>query len=72
VEVDTLFIDEGFGTLDPETLDQVMDRIDDLRSGGRAVGVVSHVSELRTRITTQLHVQPTRTGSHVAIAHADA
>ena len=71
LEVDTLFIDEGFGTLDPETLDQVMDRIDDLRSGGRAVGVVSHVGELRDRIPTQVHVQPGRTGSRIAIAHAD-
>ncbi len=72
VEVDTLFIDEGFGTLDAETLDQVMDRIDDLRSGGRAVGVVSHVGELRSRITTQVHVEPGRTGSRIAIAHGDA
>jgi exonuclease SbcC len=71
VEVDTLFIDEGFGTLDPETLDQVMDRIDDLRSGGRAVGVVSHVNELRNRITTQVHVHPGRSGSRIAIAHGD-
>ena len=80
VEVDTLFIDEGFGTLDPETLDQVMDRIDDLRSGGRAVGVVSHVSELRSRITTQLHVRrrgpartsPSPTGTHRVARMADA
>ena len=42
--------------LDAETLDDVMDRIDALRAGGRTVGVVSHVTELRGRIPTQVHV----------------
>jgi exonuclease SbcC len=63
--VDTLFVDEGFSSLDPDTLDDVMDRIDALRSGGRTVGVVSHVTELRSRIPTQLHVEATRSGSTV-------
>ncbi|MEO9328173.1 SMC family ATPase [Gordonia aurantiaca] len=54
--LDTIFIDEGFGTLDPEALDLVMGVLDDLRSGGRVVGVVSHVDELRARIPAQLHV----------------
>jgi len=67
VRVDTLFVDEGFGMLDPETLDDVMDRIDGLRAGGRTVGVVSHVSELRTRIPTQVHVAKTRTGSTIEV-----
>jgi exonuclease SbcC len=66
-EIETLFVDEGFGTLDADTLDDVMDRLDELRAGGRAVGVVSHVSELRNRIPTQLHVDKTRTGSTVAV-----
>ena len=65
--VDTLFIDEGFGMLDPETLDDVMDRIDALRAGGRTVGVVSHVTELRARIPTQVHVERGRAGSSVAV-----
>jgi exonuclease SbcC len=65
--VDTLFIDEGFGMLDPETLDDVMDRIDALRAGGRTVGVVSHVTELRGRIPTQVHVERGRTGSRVSV-----
>lgn len=69
-EVETLFVDEGFGTLDADTLDDVMDRLDDLRAGGRAVGVVSHVSELRNRIPTQLHVEKRRTGSVVAVRTA--
>ncbi len=64
-EIETLFVDEGFGTLDAETLDDVMDRLDSLRAGGRSVGVVSHVGELRTRIPTQLHVRKTPHGSSV-------
>ncbi len=66
-EIDTLFVDEGFGTLDADTLDDVMDRLDGLRAGGRTVGVVSHVPELRTRIPTQLHVQKRRDGSSLAV-----
>jgi exonuclease SbcC len=69
-EIETLFVDEGFGTLDPDTLDDVMDRLDDLRTGGRAVGVVSHVSELRNRIPTQLHVEKRRNGSAVSVRTA--
>ncbi len=66
-EIDTLFVDEGFGTLDADTLDDVMDRLDGLRAGGRTVGVVSHVSEMRNRIPTQVHVEKHRTGSTVAV-----
>jgi DNA repair protein SbcC/Rad50 len=67
VEVDTLFVDEGFGTLDADTLDDVMDRLDGLRAGGRTVGVVSHVSELRNRIPTQVHVHKGRSGSSITV-----
>jgi DNA repair protein SbcC/Rad50 len=69
-EIETLFVDEGFGTLDADTLDDVMDRLDDLRAGGRAVGVVSHVSEMRNRIPTQLHVDKHRDGSSVRVRTA--
>lgn len=62
-EIGTLFVDEGFGTLDEDTLDGVLDILDGLRDGGRAVGIVSHVAELRTRIPAQLKVTKTRTGS---------
>jgi exonuclease SbcC len=62
-DVDTLFIDEGFGSLDPDTLEDVMDTLETLRDGGRVVGLVSHVPELRSRITTQLEVVKGRTGS---------
>jgi exonuclease SbcC len=64
-DIDTLFIDEGFGTLDSETLDDVMDTLDALRDGGRVLGIVSHVPEMRTRIPTQLQIRKDRSGSHV-------
>ncbi|MEV0383764.1 AAA family ATPase [Nonomuraea sp. NPDC050643] len=67
-ELGTLFVDEGFGTLDEDTLDGVLDILDGLRDGGRAVGIVSHVAELRSRITAQLRVSKSRTGSTLSLA----
>lgn len=64
-DIDTLFVDEGFGTLDEDTLEEVMDVLDRLRDGGRAVGVVSHVADLRHRITGRLQVVKTAAGSHI-------
>ncbi len=69
-DLDTLFVDEGFGSLDAETLDDVMDTLDSLREGGRVVGVVSHVTHLRERIPTQLHVEKRRHGSTVRTVHS--
>ncbi|MET1060687.1 MAG: SMC family ATPase [Nocardioides sp.] len=71
-DLDTLFVDEGFGALDADTLDDVMGTLDGLRDGGRVVGVVSHVGELRTRIPTQLVVTKQRAGStvHVGRSHS--
>ncbi|MGQ4616454.1 AAA family ATPase [Nocardia sp. R7R-8] len=63
--LDTLFIDEGFGSLDADTLDAVMGVLDDLRAGGRVVGVVSHVDEMRQRIPSRLHVVRGRDGSRL-------
>ena len=65
--LESLFVDEGFGSLDSDTLDEVMDVLDGLREGGRIVGVVSHVGELRQRIPTQLHVRKHETGSTVSV-----
>jgi exonuclease SbcC len=65
--LDTLFVDEGFGMLDANTLDEVMDTLDELRAGGRVVGLVSHVEELRDRIPTRLRVHKSRTGSRVEL-----
>jgi exonuclease SbcC len=58
VDMGTLFIDEGFGSLDPDTLDDVMGVLDRLRAGGRVVGIVSHVQELKTRISDRIEVIP--------------
>jgi exonuclease SbcC len=65
--LDTLFVDEGFGMLDANTLDEVMDTLDELRAGGRVVGLVSHVEELRHRIPTRLRVHKSRTGSRTEL-----
>ncbi|MBB5807663.1 exonuclease SbcC [Saccharothrix ecbatanensis] len=65
--LDTLFIDEGFGTLDAETLELVMTTLDELRAGGRVVGLVSHVEELRQRIPTRLRVRKAREGSSLEL-----
>ena len=62
-DLQTLFVDEGFGSLDEESLEQVMAVLDTLREGGRAVGIVSHVTELRTRIPNQLQVLKQQGGS---------
>jgi exonuclease SbcC len=65
--IEALFVDEGFGTLDEQTLDEVMDVLDGLREGGRIVGLVSHVAELRQRIPAQVEVHKGRTGSTLAL-----
>ncbi len=63
VDLDTLFIDEGFGSLDSGTLDQVMGVIDDLRDRGRVIGIVSHVAELKERVPERLEVRHLPDGS---------
>ncbi|GAB7029471.1 SMC family ATPase [Streptomyces sp. NPDC021749] len=63
--LDTLFIDEGFGSLDEQTLDEVLDVLDSLRERDRSVGIVSHVADLKARIPAQLEVVKSRTGSAV-------
>ncbi|MGE9784167.1 AAA family ATPase [Janibacter sp. G368] len=67
LEFGTLFVDEGFGSLDQDSLEQVLDVLDALRDGGRCVGVVSHVSEMRTRIPTQVRVDKAQHGSTVTV-----
>ena len=65
--MEALFVDEGFGTLDEDTLDEVMNVLDGLREGGRIVGIVSHVAELRQRIPAQIHVRKGQHGSSVTV-----
>lgn len=66
VSLETMFIDEGFGTLDPESLDQAIEALIDIQSSGRLVGIISHVPELRERIDARLEVTATQTGSTTA------
>ena len=63
VDLDTLFIDEGFGSLDAATLDEVMAVIDDLRDRGRVIGIVSHVPDLKDRVPERLEVRRLPDGS---------
>ena len=57
IKVETLFIDEGFGSLSEEALSTVMDALEKLHRKGRSVGIISHIAELRERISTQIQVQ---------------
>jgi exonuclease SbcC len=63
VKVESLFIDEGFGSLDSDTLGVAMDALDALQSLGRKVGVISHVQEMTERISTKVLVRPAGGGS---------
>lgn len=63
IQLDTMFIDEGFGTLDPESLDAAIECLVDLQGDGRIVGVISHVQELKDRIEVKLEVSSTNKGS---------
>ena len=65
--IEALFVDEGFGSLDEETLEEVMTVLDSLREGGRMVGIVSHVAELRQRIPAQIRVHKAQAGSHLTV-----
>ncbi|MER5776479.1 SMC family ATPase [Streptomyces sp. NPDC002039] len=65
MRLDTLFIDEGFGSLDDQALDEVLDVLDSLRERDRSVGIVSHVADLRTRVQAQLEIVKQRGGSVV-------
>jgi DNA repair protein SbcC/Rad50 len=63
VSLETMFIDEGFGTLDPESLDQAIEALIDIQSSGRLVGIISHVPELKERIDARLEVVASQSGS---------
>jgi len=68
VKVESLFIDEGFGSLDAETLRVAMDALDTLQSLGRKVGVISHVQEMTERIGVRIQVRRVSGGSsHVDV-----
>jgi exonuclease SbcC len=69
VKIEALFIDEGFGTLDAQTLDLAMDTLTDLELGNKLVGIISHVSELKERVPVHLEVVKTRMGSKIRTTH---
>jgi len=64
IRLDTVFIDEGFGSLDPEALDLALRTLEDLNQGGRLVGLISHLEEVKARIPARLEVTPGPGGSH--------
>ena len=63
IKLDTIFIDEGFGSLDSETLDYAINTLIDLQSDGRLVGIISHVEELRQRVPNRLEIIKHKDGS---------
>lgn len=67
ISLDTLFIDEGFATLDTNSLDKAMDCLSRLQRGGRIVGIISHVSELKDRIDAKILVEKTEAGSYIQV-----
>ncbi len=65
IRLDTLFIDEGFGSLDADTLDIAMRTLDELRQGGRVIGVISHVEAMKDQLPAQLLVETTDQGPSI-------
>ncbi|WAC65464.1 hypothetical protein OVA14_08835 [Agrococcus sp. SL85] len=69
IAIETLFVDEGFGALDGETLEAALTALDALRAGGRSVGVISHVQQMQERIPWRIRVVPVPGGgSRVEVA----
>ena len=62
IRLDTMFVDEGFGTLDEETLQQAMHALNSLSENNRLIGIISHVTELRREIDRQIVVEKVRSG----------
>ena len=68
ISVETLFIDEGFGTLDAESLEKALGVLSDLSLGSHLIGIISHVPELKTRIDKQIKVSKSREGSKIEVS----
>lgn len=69
IRLDTLFIDEGFGSLDPESLDLAIQTLVELQQSGRTIGIISHVSELKEQMPLRLDVHASRIGSTVRLVN---
>jgi exonuclease SbcC len=67
IRLDTMFIDEGFGSLDPESLEKAISELLDLKKTNRIVGIISHVSELKERISSKIEVSSDLTGSKIKL-----
>jgi exonuclease SbcC len=72
IQLDTLFIDEGFATLDANALDKAMDCLARLQRNGRVVGIISHVRELMEVVDDQIVVQKTEGGSYIRVISSNA
>ncbi|WP_386079531.1 AAA family ATPase [Vreelandella sp. F11] len=70
IQLDTLFIDEGFGSLDQDALDQAIAMLSELQMGGRMIGVISHVSELKEQMPVRIEVRASRHGSSAEVKGA--
>jgi len=68
IRLDVLFIDEGFGSLDPESLDLAIQTLMDLQQGGRMIGIISHVAELKEQMPLRIDIETSRLGSRIAMA----
>ena len=71
VKLDTMFVDEGFGSLDGDTLEQAMNALTGLGKGNRLVGIISHVAELKSRIDKQIIVTKDPSGGSKALIQTD-
>ena len=68
IQLETLFIDEGFGSLDPESLQLAIDTLKDLHTSGRSIGIISHVTELKEQIPLRIDIKNSRRGSEVSLS----
>jgi exonuclease SbcC len=67
IQLDTLFIDEGFGSLDQESLQLAINTLVDLQATGRTIGIISHVSELKEQMAQRIDVTGSRNGSTIRV-----
>ena len=68
IKLDILFIDEGFGSLDPESLELAIRTLIDLQTSGRTIGIISHVTELKSQMALRIDVKSGRGGSEIVMA----
>lgn len=67
VQIDTIFIDEGFGSLDSDSLNTVIDTLIEIENEGRMVGIISHVEELKNQISNKIEIEPSPSGSNLKV-----